>query len=397
MPEQGLQNGAFLWVAPAGPAADRSTIEAVAGELGLTVQRCSYEDVFSAIRARVFDLVAFELPNPPGPTLNTLRRLREQMPSLPLLAVAADSGLPLMRAILEAGASDVLFLPLDRRELEKALIKLGRPVAAPAARRELGGRVITVHGVRGGLGATTLAVNLAVHIAALSKSGVALVDLDLQRGDVAAFLNLAPAHTLITLADAPGQADELFLHHTLIRHPSGIFVLAAPPQIEDSDLIGREHVQTVLHLLRARFPFTVIDTSRTLTDATLGAFEQTEKLLLLTDLSVPGVRAARRMLDLLARLDTPADRVELVLTEAERGSVPEADAVKVLGKEPAFVLPHDRAAAQRAMNAGTPLNGTRPATLTNAIAAIAAQIAGAPARAAGGRLRRLFGRRERHA
>jgi pilus assembly protein CpaE len=93
------------------------------------------------------------------------------------------------------------------------------------------GEIITVYGARGGLGATTLAVNLAVQLAAVTKARVALADLDLQRGDVAAFLNVTPQQSLAAIAGASGEVDDLFLHHTLTRHPSGVAVLPAPTRI----------------------------------------------------------------------------------------------------------------------------------------------------------------------
>src|SRR5207245_10405969 len=118
------------------------------------------------------------------------------------------------------------------------LIKFTQVEMKPAATRSVIGEVFTVCGARGGLGVTTLAVNLAVRMASSSGSEVALVDLDLQRGDVAAFLNLTPLQSLATIAAAHGELDAVFLRGTLTRHASGVFVLPAPPQIEDVDSIG---------------------------------------------------------------------------------------------------------------------------------------------------------------
>src|SRR5439155_1178479 len=123
----------------------------------------------------------------------------------------------------------------------------------------------------------------------------ALVDLDLQRGDVAAFLNLTPVNSLAALASAAGTVDEIFLAGTLTRHPSGLFLLPAPSEIEEADAIGHNEVEVALRLLRPQFRYAVVDTSRTITGPALAAFEQSDRLLMLTDLSVPGVRAARRI------------------------------------------------------------------------------------------------------
>src|SRR5262249_7893414 len=161
----------------------------------------------------------------------------------------------------------------------------------------------------GGLGVTTLAVNLAVRLAALTESEIALVDLDLQRGDVAAFLNLTPLQSLATIAAAHGEMDDVFLRGTLTRHSSRIFVLPAPPQAEDVDAIGPSEIERTVGLLRPQFRYTVIDTARTITGAILAAFEQSDRIFVLSDLSVPGVRAAQRTFELLGRLGIPPDRV----------------------------------------------------------------------------------------
>src|SRR5262249_52048530 len=141
------------------------------------------------------------------------------------------------------------------------------------------GDVITIYGTRGGLGATTLAVNLAVRMASLTQSEVALVDLDLQRGDVSAFLNLSPLQSLPSVAEARGELDEVFLRGVLTRHASGVFVLPAPPNIEEADAIGHDEVEPTLRLLRSQFRYTVVDTARTITGAIVAALEQSARIL----------------------------------------------------------------------------------------------------------------------
>src|SRR5207244_2143150 len=135
-----------------------------------------------------------------------------------IFAASDDPGVSVLRAVLEAGASDVLSLPLGRQELHKALIRFSqlRTKTGPA---QAAGSVLTVYGVRGGLGATTLAVNLAARLHTALGAETALVDLDLQRGDVAAFLNLTPVNSLAALASAAGAVDEIFLAGTL-EHPA---------------------------------------------------------------------------------------------------------------------------------------------------------------------------------
>jgi pilus assembly protein CpaE len=255
--------------------------------------------------------------------------------------------------------------------------------------------LVTVYGARGGLGVTTLAVNLAFQLAAITDRQTVIVDLDLQRGDVAAFLNLTPMNSVATLATATGPVDDIFLAGTLTRHPKGVFVLPAPLQIEEAETVGHDHVDAALRLLRTQFAYTVVDTARTITSPTLAAFEQSDHVLLLFDRSVPGLRAARRTVEVLLRLNIPADRIRPVLSQVVPGPVAMQDVVRALGKEPFATIPRDDAAASAAINAGVPLNG-KQSPLSFAIAEIARKVTGlAPPARPKGIFQRVFSKEAR--
>ncbi len=367
--------GLLVWVSGI-KAGSRELVETTAREFKLAVRFCGYGDLLDVIRSERSPLVAIEMDSSPGQALTLLKQVHERFPRVTILAASSDSGVAMIGATLEAGANDLLSLPLDSRELHKALIKFTQVDTKPAAARTAMGEVVTLCGARGGLGVTTLAVNLAIRLGTLMGAEVALVDLDLQRGDVAAFLNLTPSQSLATVAAAGEDLDTEFLRGTLTRHSSGTFVLPAPVQVEEAETIGHAEIDRAIGLLRAQFRYTVVDTSRTITGATLAAFEQSDHILLLTDLSVPSVRAVQRICELMTRLGIPAERVEMLVTNAVPGPVALAEAMRAIGKQPLLTIPRDSVAAAAAMNAGTPLNGTRPSRLTQAIDQLAAQVAG---------------------
>lgn len=365
----------LAWATPeAGPPDE--VVAAAAAEFKLVVRFCTHREVTDVVRSSRCTIVVIELASDPRPGIELIKRLHEQGPQLTLIAAAADMNVTVLRVALESGATDVLTLPVSEAELQKALIKVSRTGRSGAGRGT--GKIVTVYGVRGGLGTTTIAVNLAVQLQTLVSADVALVDLDLQRGDVGAFLNVTPVNSIAAMADATGQIDEIFLAGILTRHASGLFLLPAPALMEEADPLGHGDVQTALGLLQAQFRFTVIDTPRVITGSTLAAFEQSDRILLVTDLSVPGVRAARRVTELLLRLGLPRERAELIVTQSVPGPVPMQDAGRAVGREPFFVIPRDEASASSAMNAGTPLvsSGARDATLLPAIVELAGKVAG---------------------
>ena len=386
-PEEGM----LLWARPDGAAGPGSVelLRAAVREFKLGVHCCTYGELPELIRTRRCELVGIELDADAEPAVALIKRLHDRLPALTIFAASDDPSISLLRALLEAGASDVLSLPLGSQELHKALIKFSQP-RAKTGPAQAAGSVLTVYGVRGGLGATTLAVNLAARLHAALECETALVDLDLQRGDV--------AFTLAALASAAGAVDEIFLAGTLTRHPSGLFLLPAPSEIEEADAIGHNEVEVALRLLRPQFRYAVVDTGRTITGPALAAFEQSDRLLMLTDLSVPGVRAARRIVELLDRLNIPRERVDLVVTQAIPGPVSLPDAARAIGKEVFHVLPRDEQAAGAAMNAGTPLTAAREAGLATGIAELADKLAGRGGPAKGKRghlLQRIFTRETR--
>ena len=387
--------GTLLWAAP-GPSASRQLVETAARELRLAVRFCAFKELLDLLRTERCHVACIEFGFDAHPGLTLLKNVVERMPRLTAVVASNDTSVSMIRAVLEAGAADFLSLPLTPQELNKALIKLSQTaLKGPSARGQAAGTIITVCGARGGLGATTLAVNLAFSLTTLTRADVALVDLDLQRGDVAAFLNMTPLNSIATIAEAKGAVDDIFLAGTLTRHPRGVFVLPAPTQVEEADAVGHDHVELTLQLLRTQFSHTVVDTARTVNGPILAAFEQSDHILILTDLSVPGVRAARRMIELLLRLNVSAQLIQPVFSHVIPGPVSPQDAVRAIGKEPLLVIPRDDAAASGAMNDGTPLNGKQSA-LSFAIAELAAKLTGvAPPPKPKGILQRVFSKEAR--
>ena len=364
----------------------------IANELGLTAQVCTPRDIFDVVRPARFDLVGVELGVEPREGLALIRQLHDRFPRLSIVAALGESGIATLRAALEAGAGDIISLPLTQQEVQKTFIKLRQSKARDAQARGVSGEIITVYGARGGLGTTTTAVNLAVQLAAMTSTSVALADLDLQRGDVATFLNLSHIESIASIASSSGDVDEIFLHGTLTRHASGISILPAPQQIEEADTVGHDEVKLALRLLRSQFRHTVVDTPRVISGSAVAALELADHIVLITDLSIPSVRASRRFLDLLERLNVGTSRVELAITELVRGPVDLKDVTRSLGKEPLVTLPRDDAGASQAMNSGAPLNGSKPAGLAAAVNALAARLAGVQQQTAarGSFLRRIF-------
>ncbi|TMB09257.1 MAG: MinD/ParA family protein, partial [Deltaproteobacteria bacterium] len=160
----------LIWAAP-GPSTSRQLVETAARELKLAVRFCTYKELLDLLHTERCHVACIELGFDAHPGLTLLKSVVERMPRLTTVVASNDTSVSMIRAVLEAGAADFLSLPLTPQELNKALIKLSQTaLKGPSARGQAAGTIITVCGARGGLGATTLAVNLAFSLTTVTRA-----------------------------------------------------------------------------------------------------------------------------------------------------------------------------------------------------------------------------------
>jgi pilus assembly protein CpaE len=288
--------------------------------------------------------------------LALMEEVTRAAPSAQLFALSRDDSTENIVKAMRAGAGEFLSLPLDPPQVLKALIKVItlRRLAVP---RGAEGKIWTVYSPKGGSGVTTVAANLAVELTSMGKS-VCLVDLDFQAGDLALFLNLNPSYTMLDIALNFRRLDSVFLQGTLTRHPSGLFLLAAPPHnSSDGGSIPVDQVGTVLELLKSTYDVVIVDTARNLADETLAALQSANRILLLMELTLPFLRGYRRTMELLDSLTVPRDRVDTIISKnnGARAAIPLEEAKKTLGVAVTHMIPRDDETALAALNKGLPL------------------------------------------
>ena len=287
----------------------------------------------------------------PGRALRALAKARA-LTEGPVLAVGPTTDPKLILQALQDGADHYL----DEAELERQFAAL---LPRLLNRKELTvaavGQTVSVLGAGGGCGASTLAVNLAVVLAA-ERRRCALVDLKPGVGDLAALLDLKPTHTLADLCLNPALVDEAMLEKAGVAHTSGVRLLAAPVQFEDIRLLTPHGVQKVLGLARAQFPFVVIDQEDCFHEEQVIALRQADMVLLTARLDFTSLRSARRILDHLNQMGVARDRVRLVINRSGQAKeLPKEEAEQALGVELAHLIPEDAAAVNGANNTGLPV------------------------------------------
>lgn len=324
-----------------------------------------------------FDLIVLDLMMPDVDGYEVTRRLRaaEATQGVPILILTARAQTADYEGALEAGADAYMPKPFEPDHLVQRVTELlhaagARRGTGPAAARASAGQVTLVLGLRGGVGGTTTAITLA---GALQRAGrrVCLVDLSPNGGHVALHMRLAAVTTWASLPPAP---DANAAAQLLIRHESGMLVLAAPPQPVRAGPPASAW-RTVLESLQIYFTDVIVDAAPTLDEANEVSAAAADRVLVLTIPEVSSIHTAVGLLPWLAERRRPRSRVELALNHVSPDhNLPTAAVEKALGRPPDFVIPYDRQ-QPIALTTGAPLIFSQPgALLPTAVAAYAARI-----------------------
>src|ERR1700674_5199211 len=231
--------------------------------------------------------------------LTYLQSQAARSPRPHLLAVLTARSAGLMKRALRSGADEILFLPLDPGEATRALLKLSE--ARWRTERREGGVIVSMMSMVGGVGVTSLAANLGLALRSLNQR-VALLDLDLQTGGLAVFLNLDPEVTIMPLVRLDRKLDSMQLESALTKHSSGVYLLSAPKRIEEGELVSDITVGAVLDLIRQLFDYVIVDCGDHVDENAVAAWERSEHLFYVLNQTIAAARCAWRFIDLFERL-----------------------------------------------------------------------------------------------
>ena len=293
--------------------------------------------------------------------LQLIGSLTNDFPGLPILAVSArGDGQSILQA-LRAGAKEFLTQPVVLEELLTALQRLkrsrgGREQGQTGGPVKCVSQVIAVAGSRGGIGCTSLAVNVGATLAADPANTVALIDLDLALGDADVALDLMPDYTLADVALNIDRLDMTFLRRSLSKHASGLSLLPHPVQMEDAAMIREEHLQRVIGLLRASYTHLVLDLSKSFTPNDVAAIRMADIVLVIAQLELSSLRNVVRMLLTLGNDEALGKKIQIILNRVgSDGDISLKKAEETIGKPVFWQIPNDARSMIEARNAGVPL------------------------------------------
>lgn len=272
--------------------------------------------------------------------LGYLQTHAERSPRPTIFALLRDHSSASMRRVLHAGADEIMLLPLDRADVARDLMKLSE--RRRRAEHVDYGLIFGVASLVGGVGVTTLVANLALAMRYAFGKRAAVVDLNLQNGGLNPALHLDPDQTIASLIEFTTKLDSLKLEAALTKHPSGIYLLAAPKRLEDAERVTDGTIGVVLDLMRQLFDFVVVDCGNHVDENTVAAWERCDELLYVVDQSLVSAHGARRFGDLFGRLGLRIDQPRFVLNKFNPHSVVTKEAiVQSMGVRCFAELPRD--------------------------------------------------------
>lgn len=318
------------------------------------------------------DVILMDINMPDIDGITATETIRSEVPDSQIVILTVQADPNYMRRAMLAGARDFLTKPPSVDEMIGAIRRAGalaheeksksktifqvKPGNGSMAGGMLkNGKIISVFSPKGGVGATTLSVNLAV---ALQKkeTPVVLVDGNMEFGDVTVFLNKQARNSIVDLAPRANELDpDVIEEVTMLHKESGIKVLAAPSRPEFSENVTGDQFAQVLDFLRNFFSYVVVDCSSSLTDVTLATIDTSDLIVLMTTQEIPAIKDARLFLDLLQPLNINRDRLLFVMNKYDKriGIKPEKVSEN-FKQELKVVIPFEEKVVLPSINRGVP-------------------------------------------
>lgn len=309
-------------------------------------------------RSAPVDLIVVDGRHHHAGALASTERMRASAPSASIFMVAADSSPDVILQSMRAGANEFLVWPIDDTPWKEAIGRtLARRGSSPSARSVA--TTIAFVGAKGGAGTTTVAVNCAVELARLSKRPTVIVDLKAGLGEITLFLGVRSRYTLLDAIENLHRLDSEFLKELIVKHKSGLDILAGSEQFERPAPADTAAVEEVLRLLTQQYEYVLIDAGNHVHGCAAAALYTADSIYIVTNPDVPCVRNAQRLLDRLGQLGAGPDRIRVLLNRASEPSPIAPEQIEgALGRPIDHTFGSDYRTVSTGLNSGVPLSLT---------------------------------------
>lgn len=275
------------------------------------------------------------------------------------IAISSDYSADTVIKVMRVGIRDFINSPVIKEDFLNSILKLKNQNNIVKDKKS---RVISVFSNKGGIGKTSIAVNLSLELANITKEKIALVDLNLQMGDITTFLDIVPSFDISYPINNLSKMNSEFLLNTLEQYKdTNLYVLAEPPSLEKAKTITPEQISELIKVLRETFSYIIIDVSPNFDKKTIATLDNSDMILLVTMVNLPAIRNCQRCLSIFDKLGYNANKTQIVLNRfMENDEIKVDDVENVLSREVYWKVPNNYFAIMSAINKGIPVSILQP-------------------------------------
>lgn len=349
---------------------------------------CSRYEFFADVVMQTQPHIALiSLDADPGKGLALVAKITQDLPACSVLVTSSSQEGSLILQAMRNGAREFLNLPLQLDDFMAALDRIQQAQGQTSDGQVRSSQVISVAGVSGGVGCTSLAINLACLLSQSEANTVAVMDLDLALGDADVWLDMIPDYTIQDVAENISRLDYSLLKRSLTQHECGAYLLPRPVQMDDTPIITPEELRRVIALLKATFTHVIIDIGKSYGALDLAALEASDQVLLITQLDLPCLRNVVRLTQFFEMHDGLMEKAKVIVNRLglEDTQISLNKALETIGREIFWQVPNDYATVVESRNNGIPLISHAPkAKITRCLEQLAASMSSAELAEAGG-------------
>ncbi len=320
----------------------------------------SLKEAFNAIIKEQPQLIIVDLSNDKEDNYKLIEKITTTQKQTKIIVTAASYDTDSIIKAMRSGAREFLPKPILKEDLVNTLNKINEQIYG--SDKTTNCKVITTFSNKGGIGKTSIATNLALEIANITKEKVALVDMNFQLGDVATFLDIKPSFDISYVVKNLDGTDDSFLLSTLDKYKdTDLYILADPPYMEQAKDITPEQISKLFDALRETFAYVIVDTSNVFDGKTITVLDNTDFIMLVTIVNLPAIRNCQRCLDIFERLGYDKDKTKVVINRyMENDEVKAEDVEEALNQKVYWKIPNNYFTIMSSINKGLPVSLINP-------------------------------------